>query len=104
LNSSSRNATSKGALWMTHCAACEFDKLFDDIGESRLAAQHFPRHAVNIGSADVDLALRIEIKMEVAPGGSAVDDFDCSDLDDSVAKLRIEPGRFGVENDLAHQK
>jgi hypothetical protein len=59
---------------------------------------------VNIGSAGVDLALRIEVKMEVAPGGSAVDDFDCSDLDDSVAKLRIEPGRFGVENDLAHQK
>jgi hypothetical protein len=83
-------------------AACEFDELCYDIGESRSTAQHFPCHAVNIGGARVDLALRVEIKMEMAPGGPAIDHFDCGDLDDSVAVLRIEPGRFGVENDLPH--
>ena len=80
----------------------EFDELGGDLDEARLAAQVVARHAVHFGRRDVDVALRIEAVMAVAPGESPVDDLDGGDLDDPMTLLRIEAGGFGVEEELAH--
>ena len=40
--------------------------------------------------------------MERAAGAPPVDELDAADLDDAMAQLRLEPGGFGVEDDLPH--
>ena len=48
------------------------------------------------------LPLGIEIGVERIARGDVVDQFEAADLDDAVAAVRVEAGRFGVEDDFAH--
>ena len=57
-------------------AAREIDELGRDVAEVRPVAQVVPRHAVDLGRADVDLALGVEVEVQVAAGGPAVDELD----------------------------
>ncbi len=52
----------------------------------------------------MDVALRVEIAMELAPGGNAIDDLDTAKLDQAIAAGGIEAGRFRVEYDLAQHR
>jgi len=83
-------------------ATSELGELGGDVAKSRLALQILPGHAVDLGRAGVDLALGVEAEMERAPGRATVDDLQRGEFDDPVALLRIEPRRFGVDDDLAH--
>ena len=41
--------------------------------------------------------------MKMPTGQSPVEQFDASDLDDTVSLLGFQPGSLGIENDLSHQ-
>src|SRR5882757_4599252 len=48
------------------------------------------------------LALGIDVTVKGLAGRHAVEDFDATDLDQTVAPQRVEAGGFGIENDFAH--
>src|SRR5204863_938824 len=47
-------------------------------------------------------AVRIDIAVEFPPGRDVVHQLDAGDLNDAMPLIRVEPGRFGVYDDLAH--
>ena len=49
----------------------------------------------------VDVALGIEVQVQVTSGQSPVDDLDTADLDDAMALLGLQPGGFGVQDHLS---
>ena len=59
------------------------------------------RHAVHRGRAGIDLALGVQVLVEVPAGGAAVDHLDAADLDDAMAQVRFEAGGFGIQYDLS---
>ena len=72
--------------------------------EARLVGQERIGQPVDLLGGERHRPLGIEIGVEGAPGGHAVDHLDAADLDHPVAALGIEPGGFGVEHDLAHRR
>ena len=88
---------------MIHWASrAKSDEFADDIGEARLFAQHFPGEAVDVGRAGVDLAFRIDVKVQVPAGRPPIDELDGADLDDPMPLLRVEARGLGIEYQLAH--
>ena len=85
---------SNGALWMIHSAPRANSR--NSFTTSANFAQHFPGQTVDIGCAGVDLPLRVEVKVNMSTGRTAVDEFDAGDLDDPMALLGVQPGRLGV--------
>src|SRR5690606_2434166 len=77
-------------------------ELVDDLGEARLVGQDLPGQPGHCLRADLELAVRVEVFVESAPGGPALDQLDAADLDHAVALLPGKAGGFGVEHDLAH--
>ena len=58
-------------------------------------------HAFGVGVA---VALGVDVQVQVVAGEFAVDEFDAADFHDAVAAGGVQPGGFGVQNDLAgHQ-
>ncbi len=47
-------------------------------------------------------SLGLDVVVEHTAGGETVDQLDPADLDDAV-EPRIQSGRFGIEDDLAHR-
>ncbi len=84
------------------CVAREVDELGGDVAKLRLTLEIFPRHPVNLGRAEVDLALGVETKVDGAAGRAPVDDFQAGELDDAVALLGREPRGLGVDDQLTH--
>ena len=94
---------SKAALWMTSSAPpMNSHELVDDVGEARLLREELVGDAVHLQRGDVDLAVGSQVAMKRATGAASDDDLDAADLDDAMTLLRLEPGGFGVEDDLAH--
>ena len=79
----------------------ELQELLGDLGKARLAGELVERDAVHGRGAGVDLALGIQVFVEVPAGGAAVHHLDAADLDDAMAALGLEAGGFGVEYDLS---
>ena len=57
--------------------------------------------AVDPFSVGIDVALRVDIDVEVTAGGQEVLQLDAGDLDQAVTLTRVEAGGFGVEDDLS---
>ena len=57
---------------------------------------------MDFGRTRVDLALGIEIEVQMAAGRPAVGELNRGDLDDPMALLRVKPGGFGVEDEQTH--
>src|SRR5690606_11206588 len=80
----------------------ESEELLGDVGELRLAGQEFAGQAGDFLRARLEVALGIQVALEGAAGGPALDHFHAADLDHAVALLPGKTGGFGVEDDLAH--
>src|SRR5690606_18463515 len=65
-------------------AVAEGKELVDDVGEARLVAQVLERHAVHLRGGGIDLALRVEVEVQVALREPPADHFHAGDLDDPV--------------------
>src|SRR5262249_41038301 len=59
---------------------------------------------VHIHGVAMQIALRVQIAVELAACGDAIDDLDAPDLDQPVAGSGIKAGRLGVQHDLAQHE
>src|SRR5260221_6898344 len=82
-------------------AGDEIQELLRHLGEFRLGAQVFERHAVYPGRAQVDVALGVEVSVELPLADVAREDLYTADFDDAVAKLGAESCGFGIKDYLA---
>jgi hypothetical protein len=80
----------------------ELAQLVRNVGEARLALQKLRRDAVDLQRAGIDLPVRAQVPVQPPTGAPPVDDLDAADLDNAVTETRLEPGRFGIEDDLTH--
>src|SRR5690606_17757009 len=82
-------------------AAHEIEELVDDVREARLLGEKIVVDAVHLERADLDGPVRIQIAVERSSRRAAIDQLDAADLDDSMPRGRLEPGRFGIEDYLS---
>ena len=82
-------------------AGDEIEELLCHPGEFRLGAQVFQRHAMHPGRAQVDVALGIEISVELPLADVAREDLYTADLDDAVAELGVQARGLGIKDYLA---
>ena len=80
----------------------EVHELRGDLGEARLAREALAAEAVHRERARVDVAVGVQVAVEMPAGELAVDDLDAADLDDAVPVGEFEARGLGVEDDLAH--
>ena len=80
----------------------EFAQLGSHVAKLRLISQKLQRDAVHALGVRVDFALRMHVQVQIAAGELAVHHFQAGKFDDAVALVRIQPGSFGIENNLAH--
>ena len=78
-------------------------QLVGEVGEGKLVGQEFRRQTVHRQGIGRDVAVGIDIAVEFSPGRHMVHQLDAGDLDDAVSVIRVEPGRFGIDHDLAHR-
>src|SRR5206468_5198834 len=64
-------------------AGDEVEELLRHVAELRLLAQVLERQAVHPGRAEVDVALRVQVRMEVPLRHPPGEDFDAADFDDA---------------------
>jgi len=74
-----------------------------DVGKARLVGEELLRDAVDPERALVYLALRVEVAVKAPLAHAPVDELHAADLDDAIAQPRVEPGRFGIQNDLSRR-
>ncbi len=82
--------------------ADEFQELLGDLGKQRLVAQKVARQAMHRESLRRHVALGIEIAVKVLSARDAIEQLDAADLHQPMPLIGIEPGRLGIEHDLAH--
>jgi len=71
--------------------AHELDPLRGDVRKARLPGEELGGEAMHLQRARVDLAVRVQVAVEHAPGAPAVHDLDAADLDDAVAEFGSRP-------------
>jgi hypothetical protein len=49
------------------------------------------------------VAFRIDVAVKGLPGRHAIEDLNASNLNHTITAQRVQTGRFGVENDFAHE-
>ena len=81
--------------------ADEGEELVGDVLEQGFVLEELAGQAVHVDRIAVDVALRVEVAVELAAGGDAVDDLDAAELDQPVAGVGVEPRRLRVDDDLA---
>ena len=84
-------------------AVDELEELLDDLGEARLVGKEFQRQAGDLLRAGFELAVRPQVAVEIATGGTALDELDAADFDHAVAALPAQAGGFGIQDDLTHR-
>src|SRR5687767_5251738 len=82
--------------------ADEREQVVDDLREFRCRRELRVVDAVHRERTRVDLALRVQVAMELLTRGTPVDDLDATDFDDAVAGGGFEAGGFRVQYDLSH--
>ena len=82
-------------------AGDEVQELARHVSELGLRAQVLERQPMHARRAEVDVALRIQIAVELALAQAPREDLDTADFDDAIAELGVESRGFGVKDDLA---
>ncbi|CRR36568.1 hypothetical protein PAERUG_E16_London_17_VIM_2_04_14_05141 [Pseudomonas aeruginosa] len=83
-------------------AADEFEEIVGDLAEARLVLQVFVGDAVDGDRPFVDLAIGLQVDVEVATGQAAPLQLDTADLDDPVTIGHRHAGGFGIQYDATH--
>ena len=83
-------------------AGDELGQLLGDRGKRRMLGEEFGVEPMYRHGVRRDIALGVDVTMQLAAGRDVVDQFETGDLDDPVARLWIKSGGFGIDHDLAH--
>src|SRR5690606_6065685 len=78
----------------------EGEELVGDLGEARLVGQELQGQPGHFLRARLELAVRVQVGVEGAPGRAPLQQFHAADFDHPVALLPFQAGGFGVEDDL----
>src|SRR6266446_10784697 len=81
-------------------AVNEVQESAGDVGKARLVGEELARQPVHLERALLDLALRVQVDMEMPLADAAAQDLHAAELDDPVAELGVQPGGFRVQHDL----
>src|SRR5690606_28224902 len=84
------------------CPADKTQEVLADLGEARLVRQKLGADAVNRLGALIDLAIRVDIAVEVPAGQPTVLDLHTTDLDHPVPLRGIKAGGLGIQYYLSH--
>ena len=84
-------------------AVDEGEELGGDVGELRLAGEELAGQAGHFLGTGFEIAFRVQVTLEGAAGGAALDHFNATDFDDAVALFPGQAGGFGIKDDLAHR-
>src|SRR5256886_8689046 len=71
-----------------------------DVGKARLVGEKLARQPVHLERALLDLALRVQVHVEMPRADAAAEDLHAAELDQPVAEPGVQPGGFRVEHDL----
>lgn len=77
-------------------------ELVGNFREFRLVAEEFRRQSVDGQRALFRVALGIDVMVKIIPRQHAVVQLDRPDLQDAVARARVQAGGFSIENNLTH--
>ena len=80
----------------------EGKQFIDALGKARLGRKERGAEAVHALGLGRHIAFRVVIGVEAAASLDPADHFDAADFHHAVPRLGIEPGGFGVEDDLPH--
>ena len=78
--------------------ADDLEKLVGDITEARLVSEKLVGDPVNRHCALIDLAIRLQIDMEMPPGKTPADHLDAANFNHSVTIGHRHACRFGIQN------
>src|ERR1700733_14171771 len=79
------------------------DQVVGLLAKERLVLEELFAEAVNREGFGRHAALGIEIDVKGLAGRDAIDQFDATDLDQTMVVQRIETGRFSIKNNFAHR-
>ena len=79
------------------------DQVIRNLGETGFVAEEILGDAVDFQRALVDLALRVDIAVELTAAALTVNHFQRADFDDPVALCRFQSRGFRIQNNLSHQ-
>ena len=82
--------------------ADEIQKLDDNRGEGRVFGEKLSAQPMNLVGRLGHVALRIDVSLELPPGGQVIGQLQTGDFDNAIAVRRIEARGFGIEDDLTH--
>ena len=83
-------------------AAYEVEELVGNLAELGFVGKELTADAVDCQRALVDIAFRVDVVMQVAPGQSAIDHLHAGQFDDAVTEACFKAGGFSVEKYLSH--
>jgi hypothetical protein len=93
----------EGRVMDDHLASFdEGQEVVCDVRKPRLVCEKFRGDPVHLHRGRVDLPVRLKVLVIAVSSEPAIDQLHAADLDDPVPLGRVEPGRFGVQHDLAH--
>ncbi len=78
------------------------EKILDNVAEARLVGKELLGDAMHLHGPCVDLAVRLQIAMEVAMGQTTLHQLDATNLDNAMALRGLQARGLGVEYDLTH--
>ena len=85
-----------------HGAFDEAEHVVGALMEARLGREELDGEPVHLVSGLRHVALGVEVAMPHPPRRDAVEQLDGADLDDAMARGRVEPRCFSVEHDFSH--
>lgn len=81
----------------------KFEELMEDVPEQRLVCKKCARKAMHSLCACGHIPFRIVIGVIGFSGGDEIEQLHAADFHHPIARLRVESGGFGVENDFTHR-
>src|SRR6185369_6021366 len=79
------------------------EEIVDDLDKTLVAPEELRGQPVNGEGLGRYVAIRIEVSVERSAGRDAVEQLDAAEFNQPMPLVGIQPGRFGIEDDLAHR-
>src|SRR6478672_1790635 len=74
------------------CVLDELQKILRHVGKLGLVLQEFEIEAMHLERPELDITFGVDVAVEAGARGAAVDDLNCSQLDDAVARGNLKTG------------
>ena len=94
----------RGIVYHQLGTAHEIEEFRGYLRKQGLVGEEFTGDAMHFDGALVNVALGIDIAVEVVPGQAPVHQFDTADFNDPVALVDLQAGRFRIQYNQSHRR